>query len=69
MEIEQVAVAGPTEGIDALRVVPDHHDVASLPCQQPGDLGLEHVRVLVLVHHHVTIALADPGPHLGALFE
>ena len=47
--------------VDGLRVVADAGDAGAVRAQQAHDVGLQRVRVLVLVDEHVVEALADAG--------
>ena len=49
--------------VDALEVVADDHDVSVPGGEDVGELGLERVRVLVLVHEHVEEVLLQEGAH------
>ena len=50
---------GPAESINALGIVADDHDVFSTTGKQCDDVGLEGVRVLILVHHDVAIGVVQ----------
>ncbi len=43
---------GPPPGVDRLRVVAHDHDVAAACGQDVDEIGLEMIRILVLVHEH-----------------
>ncbi len=68
-EIHDVAEVGPAERIDRLRVVADRHHVAMIHREQPHQVGLDQVGVLVLVDHDVAIAVRHAAPHVLVLFE
>ena len=55
-EIEDVLDLGSAEGIDRLRVVSDHADIAAYRCEFLEDDVLREVGVLVLVDHDVVEA-------------
>ena len=66
LELQDVAHVGRAESVDRLVRVPDHRDVAVLGREEPDQLVLGKVGVLVLVDEHV----AEPVPvvleHVGA---
>ena len=64
-EVQDVAHGGAAEGVDRLRVVPDHRDAAPVRLEALQDRGLERVRVLVLVDQHVVEPPARVGRDLG----
>ena len=69
LELEDVADVGAAEGVDRLRVVADHRQVAVLVGQQPQPPVLRVVGVLVLVHQHVAEGPAVAVEHLGEQLE
>ena len=54
-EVHDVPEVGAAEGVDALAVVADRHDVVVRGREAAHDLRLQAVRVLVLVHHDVAV--------------
>ena len=53
-EVTEVAWVRPAEPVDRLRFVADHGEALSLRSQQPDDVDLEAVHVLVFVDQHET---------------
>src|SRR6184192_3916766 len=56
--VEQVGDLRAAPAVDALVIVAHHAEVAMLPRQRVHEPELSGVRVLVFVHHHVTILRA-----------
>ena len=63
-EVHDVAEGGAAKGIDALAVVTDRHHVRVRGGEAAHDLGLERVRVLVLVHHDEAVGARELGRDL-----
>ena len=63
----QVRRVGAAEGVDGLRVVADAGQARALGPQQPDDVGLHRVDVLVLIHEHRVEQAAQrrPGRRVG----
>ena len=53
---------GPAEAVDRLGVISHGHHIVVGHRQQPNDLRLEMIRILILVDHDVTVT---PGEMLG----
>ena len=62
---QQMAAVGPAEGIDRLCVVADHRQPVAIRAQQPHDVDLDLVDVLVLVDQHVIEASGDRRSQCG----
>ena len=62
-EGEDVPEVGPAKAIDALRVVADGHDVAVDRGEAPHEGRLGPVRILILVHEHMTALPRHAPPH------
>ena len=56
LEVQDIVDVGPTETVDALRIVAYHTDVAVVTGQQQHYLLLGIVGVLILVHQHIAEA-------------
>ncbi len=65
LEIEDVAHVGAAPRVDGLVVVADDAHVLVLPAEEPHQLELRVVGVLVLVDDHVAKALAPALEHVG----
>ena len=63
-EVQDVAHRGTPEGVDRLRVVPDHRHAVPVGLHPKQDRGLQRVGVLVLVHQHEVEAAAHIGSDL-----
>src|SRR3989442_1137592 len=61
-EVHDVAERRPAERVDALGVVPHHHHVVVREGGLADELGLQAIRVLVLVHHDVAVGVRDAPP-------
>ncbi len=61
LEVEDVAHGGGAETVDRLGVVADAGDPGAVGPEQADDVGLQRVRVLVLVDEHVVEAFAHAG--------
>ena len=61
-EVEDVAHRGGAKAVDGLGVVAHAGDAAAARPQQRDDLGLQRVRVLILVDQHVIESFAHPRP-------
>ena len=61
-ELEDVAHRRRTERVDRLRVVADHHEPVAARAERLQDVGLERVRVLVLVDEDVVEHRRDRRP-------
>ena len=57
------------EGINALRVVADDHDIGMRGAQQAHDFALQFVRILVFVHHNVRILPRERFADAGKLLQ
>ena len=68
-EFHDIAEIGAPEGIDALGVVPHGHDVVVGEGQQPHQVRLQEVGVLVFVHHQVLEALREAAAHVFVLAQ
>jgi hypothetical protein len=64
LEVEDVARRRSAEAVDRLGVVADHGETGSTRPQGVEDVGLQRVRVLVLVDQHVVEGVSGDG---GAL--
>ena len=66
-EVEDVADGRGPEGVDGLGVVPDHREILSSRAKHLEDLGLQDVRVLILVDQNAVEASPDGagGPAVG----
>ena len=69
LEVEEVLLRGAAEAVDRLVVVAHHGHVAVRVHQQPEQHPLGEVRVLVLVHEHVPVALRRALAHVRALVQ
>src|SRR6202022_4716788 len=63
LEVQDVADVGAAECVDALVVVPHHGQVPVPVGEQPQQLVLDAVGVLVLVHQYVIEARSPLGQH------
>ena len=68
-EVEDVPRRGGPEAVDGLRVVADHGEAAAARAQGVEDVGLEGVRVLVLVDEHVVEGAGHDRGRLGGAGE
>ena len=69
LEIQDVLDPGTAEGVDGLRVVPDHADVPPGLAELLQDQVLGEVRVLVLVHEDVVETVRDGQERIGVVAE
>ncbi len=68
-KLQDVLHAGGAEGIDRLRIVADDTDAGACRFHGEQDLGLQRVRVLVLVDQHMIEAFADIACQLRFLHQ
>ena len=64
-EVEDIVDVGSAEAVDALGIVAYHADALPLACQEPDDLMLGEVRVLVLIDQHEVEAFLPGVGHVG----
>ena len=57
------------KGINALRIVTHDHYVIVIIRQKPNDLGLQMIRVLILIHEHMTPPVGNLCPDSFVFFE
>ena len=67
--VEQVGDLRAAPAVNALVIVAHHAEVAMLPRQRVHQPELSGVRVLIFVHHHVTILRAAAGERVRMLPE
>ena len=53
-KIENIINIRPTERIDTLRIVSHHTDTLILLCQLQNNAMLRIIRILILIHQHIT---------------
>ena len=68
-KVHDVAEVGAAKRIDRLRIVAHRHHVAMGRGEQPHQLGLDQVGVLVLVDHDVAVGVAEAPAHVVVLLE
>jgi len=68
-EVHDVAEVGAAKRVDRLRVVADRHHVAMGHREQPHEVSLNQVGVLVLVDQDVAVGVGEAAAHVGVLFE
>jgi hypothetical protein len=68
-KIHDVAEIRAAKRVDALRVVADDHDVIVRRGEQPHDVGLEAIGVLVFVDHDEAVGLGQPLSRRLVSFE
>ena len=59
---EHVAHGGGPEGIDGLTVVADDREGSAVASQEPNDVALDEIGVLVFVDKHVVVGVGEDGP-------
>ena len=68
-KVEDVPEVRAAEGVDALRVVADHGELAMRRAHSAEDARLQQVGVLVLVHQHVVVQSGDARGEIGRRLE
>ena len=66
---EDVAVVGPPPRVNRLRIVSDNHQIVMLAGKCIDQIGLDLVRVLILIHQHVEELFLIPFPHFRMILK
>ncbi len=68
-KIEDVLNIGTAKGVNTLRIIAHHADVATNRCQFPGNEVLRKVGILVLIHQHIMEFLLILVEHIEVVTE
>ena len=60
-QVEKIGDLCPAPAVNALIIIPHHAKVPVLPSEHVNESKLRRIRILVLVHHHVSILI--PAGH------
>ena len=67
--VEQVRNFGSAPAINALVIITDHAQIAMLARQRMNKFELGGVRILIFIHHHVTVFALASFERLGMFGE
>ena len=68
-EIEDVALRGAAERVDALRIVSHDRDVPMRSAHASQDATLQLIRILVFIHQHMVVHAGDATSQIGRMLQ
>ena len=69
LKVQNIADVGPSEFIDGLIIIPHHTKVAVLGSQQPYQLKLGRIGILILIYHDIAETLLIVVQNFGIIFK
>ncbi len=68
-KIKNVPIVCPAEAINALRIIPNSHNIMMGRSHVNHDLSLKKVCILILINHDVVIPSSNLFPHLRIILK